>query len=125
MCYKSISDDEVADWPTEITKRVRKLIPKKAMERRSMRYLVQRLEELSKQRFKWALKKAVVDYILMDPTERVRIRIYQVPQTFPLHVIRGPIPWHANYVVSKDVVSSTLFMTHPVSVAIRKLWDEK
>lgn len=90
-----------------------------------MRHLYQRLEERIKNQFKWALKKAVVDYILMDPTERIRIRIYNIPRTHPLHVIRGPIPWHGNFDASKEIVRSTLYVTHPVLVAVRKLWDEK
>lgn len=95
------------------------------MERRSMKYLIKRLEERSQALFKWALKKAVVDYILMDASERVRIKIYHVPKEFPLHVIRGPIPWHNNFVTSRDIIRGTLYLSHPVIVAIRKIWDER
>lgn len=121
----SISDDEVADWPEEMTINIRRLLPKRSMERRAMRLLVERLEERNKELFKWALKKSVVDYILMDPAERVRIRIYHVPKEHPHNIIRGPLPWHGSFVAANDTVRNTLFFAHPVIVRIRKLWDDK
>lgn len=90
-----------------------------------LKVLVERLEERARSWFKWALKKAIVDYILMDPAERVRIKVFQVEQSYQPRIVRGPIPWHNNYVTCREVMRNTLFLCHPILVRLRKLWDDK
>lgn len=87
--------------------------------------LRERLEDRAKVWFKWALKKAVVDYILLDPAERVRIKVFQTEQPYRPKLIRGPIPWHNSYVTCRDAIRNTLFLSHPILVRLRKLWNEK
>ncbi|XP_035707277.1 dynein heavy chain 3, axonemal-like [Folsomia candida] len=122
---QSISDDDVADWPPNTSSKIRKLLPKSCTEKRVLKVLVERLEERARSWFKWALKKAIVDYILMDPAERVRIKVFQVEQSYQPRIVRGPIPWHNNYVTCREVMRNTLFLCHPILVRLRKLWDDK
>jgi dynein heavy chain len=84
-----------------------------------------RLEERAKALYKWALKKSILDYILLDPTERVRLRIFQVELGHEPCLIRGPLPWHNNVVTCREVMRNSLFHTHPVIIALRRLWDSK
>jgi dynein heavy chain len=89
-----------------------------------LRFLIQNLEEEVKTLYRWAEKRAIVDYIFMDWTERIRLRVYQIPKAFPNYIVRGPLPWHNNYLVSRETMRHNLFITHPVMLAIRRLWDD-
>ena len=69
------------------------------------------------------IKKAIVEYILLDPDERERIRIRQVPRSYPKFTIRAPIPWHANILICRESIRHALFITHPVVLEIQRIWN--
>ncbi|CAF4165187.1 unnamed protein product [Rotaria magnacalcarata] len=71
-----------------------------------------------------ALRKAIVDYILLDPNERQRVKIQHTPKRFNLRTIRAPIAWHDALDETKRDLLSTLHMNNPIMTFLQTLWDE-
>ena len=59
------------------------------------------LEEVNSE-YVSAVKRAVVDYVLMDEKERKRINVRKVPKRFATRVIRAPVPWHQSFLTAKQ-----------------------
>ena len=72
-----------------------------------------------------AMRKAVVDYVLMDPGERKRVNVPRVPGTFERSLIRAPVPWHGQYVIARQYCRHNLFTLNPVVVRVSHLWHRR
>ena len=59
-----------------------KFIPIELSESKFMRLLEQELKEEIKQDYKYSMKKAIVDYVLLNPDERARVKIEALPKPF-------------------------------------------
>jgi dynein heavy chain len=70
-----------------------------------------------------SLCKAMLDYILLDPEERKRLKIHNFPAEYPAIVIRAPIPWHNTFVISSHVLHHRLFIVNPILLSLRDLWE--
>ena len=71
-----------------------------------------------------AIRKAIVDYILLDPHERQRVKIQRTPKPFHLRTIRAPIAWHDTMDDTKKDLQITLHGNNPIMSALQTLWDE-
>ncbi|KAJ3188443.1 Dynein heavy chain 3, axonemal [Gaertneriomyces sp. JEL0708] len=80
------------------------------------------LEEIH-QEYKIALKRAVLDYILLDPTEQQRLAIEPFLNPYVPHIARAPVPWHQNVVDSKVAIEDNLFVTNPVFLEVLKIYE--
>ncbi|XP_068100920.1 dynein axonemal heavy chain 3 [Hyperolius riggenbachi] len=69
-----------------------------------------------------SLRKSIVDYILKDPEERNRLFIANIPRSFPLRVIRAPVPWHASYSETHQWNEDHLFTVNPMMLELQRLW---
>lgn len=63
-----------------------------------------------------------VDYVLMDPSERLRLSISSVPKSFPWRVIRAPVPWMSSYQEAHLWQSQHLFSASPIMVLLQEVW---
>lgn len=63
-----------------------------------------------------------VDYILLDPEEKVRLSISTVPKLFPSFVIRAPVPWSENYQETHSWLKENLYTLNPLLLHIQTLW---
>lgn len=63
-----------------------------------------------------------VDYVLMDPLERLRLSISSVPKSFPWRVIRAPVPWMLSYQEAHLWQSQHLFSASPIMVLLQEVW---
>ena len=52
--------------------------------------------------FRLAEKKSIIDYLLLDPAERLRTNIMHVPSNYKSSVIRAPVPWKQSRVVAQQ-----------------------
>ena len=64
--------------------------------------------------YRTAMKRAIIDYILLDYSERVRVNVLEIPTRFKPSVIRAPVPWRNNYLISKQFCRHNLFTTHSI-----------
>jgi dynein heavy chain len=71
-----------------------------------------------------AIRKSIVDYILLDPHERQRVKIHNVPKTFRLRTIRAPIAWHDTMDQTKKDLLIELHGNNPIMTSLQTLWDE-
>lgn len=72
-----------------------------------------------------AEKKSIVDYVLLDPAERLRVDILELPTKFKTSIIRAPVPWRNNYLVSKQFCRHNLFITNQIIMRIRTTWEKR
>ena len=49
-----------------------------------------------------AEKKAIIDYLLLDPAEKLRTNIMHTPSSYKSSVIRAPVPWKQSRVVAQQ-----------------------
>ncbi|XP_055507859.1 dynein axonemal heavy chain 3 [Leucoraja erinacea] len=82
------------------------------------------LEEVNND-YNSSLRKAIVDYILKDPSERMRLFISSVPRPFPQRVIRAPVPWHNDNTKARAWNESHLFVDNPMMNLLQQLWRTK
>ncbi|XP_032391908.1 dynein heavy chain 3, axonemal isoform X1 [Etheostoma spectabile] len=80
------------------------------------------LEEEVKRDYDFSLKENIVNYILMDPSERQRLSISSVPKPFPRRVIRSPVPWAASYKEVQTWQSRHLFTISHIMVLLQDVW---
>uniref|UniRef100_A0A3Q3EKF3 Dynein axonemal heavy chain 3 n=1 Tax=Labrus bergylta TaxID=56723 RepID=A0A3Q3EKF3_9LABR len=69
-----------------------------------------------------SLKKSIVDYILMDPSERQRLSISNVPKPFPMRVIRAPVPWATGYREAHMWLGQHLFTVSHIMLLLQDVW---
>lgn len=72
-----------------------------------------------------AIRRAIVDYILLDPSERNRVKIHRTPKVFRPHIIRAPIVWHEPMTETKKNLQVTLHANNPIMAALQSLWDQQ
>ncbi|CAB4069328.1 DNAH [Lepeophtheirus salmonis] len=76
----------------------------------------------------FAERVSIVNYILLDPKERKRLKISMAPPSGVLSssckfIIRAPVPWHQSYIISKQYCRHNLFITNPIMQRIKVIWD--
>jgi hypothetical protein len=52
--------------------------------------------------FRSAEKKSIIDYLLLDPAEKLRTNIMHTPSSYKSSVIRAPVPWKQSRVVAQQ-----------------------
>ncbi|XP_048576009.1 dynein axonemal heavy chain 3 isoform X2 [Nematostella vectensis] len=75
--------------------------------------------------YDFSVRKAIVDYVLKDPSEKNRLHIKSTPKPFPQRTVRAPVPWHTPYRQSWDINAKNLFITNPVMMEIQNLWYDR
>ncbi|CAG2066829.1 unnamed protein product, partial [Timema podura] len=70
-----------------------------------------------------SLRKAILDYITLDPEERRRLNIQTYPANYPVVHIRAPVPWHNSYVSLGQLVYHNLFIGSPILRTLRDIWQ--
>ncbi|TNM97969.1 hypothetical protein fugu_014215 [Takifugu bimaculatus] len=64
----------------------------------------------------------LVDYVLLDPSERRRLAVYNVPTPFPKRVIRAPVPWESGYKESCAWIKNHLFAVSAMTIVLQNIW---
>ncbi|KAI9093996.1 dynein heavy chain, N-terminal region 2-domain-containing protein, partial [Phlyctochytrium arcticum] len=70
-----------------------------------------------------ALKRSIVDYILLDPMEQVRLSIPPFLTVWYPRIARAPVPWHDKVIESKALMDANLFITNPVMVQLLSIYE--
>lgn len=122
---EGISPSHVPDIPAEVLENVNSRLHLKLLTNPDWKDLRRDLQEEVKKDYKLSWQKAAVDYILLDPTERARLRIHFVPRVSVSLVVRAPVPWHETFLSSKEMQLHQLFITSRVMEHIQLLWWNK
>ena len=70
-------------------------------------------------------QKTIVDYVLMDSSEKERLRIGAFPRSYPLRIVRAPVPWHGSFLQCKETQTHQLFITNQIMTELHMLWWRK
>uniref|UniRef100_A0A8C9L6L3 AAA+ ATPase domain-containing protein n=1 Tax=Pavo cristatus TaxID=9049 RepID=A0A8C9L6L3_PAVCR len=108
--HRAVQEDMLAPQDEEVMNVILKQIPTRILANPYLKNSLLSLKEEIKEDYRISLMKAIVDYILMDPSERERLLIGSTPRPFPLRVIRAPVPWHSSYKEAKSWNESNLFV---------------
>lgn len=74
------------------------------------------------QDYKDSIRFAIVDHILLDPAERIRLMIDTIPIEYPVIQIRAPIPWHQAITFAGHKIEHNLFIGNEILRNIRDLY---
>ncbi|KAM6899568.1 dynein axonemal heavy chain 3 [Xenentodon cancila] len=90
----------------------------------SKRFQVLREEMIQEveQEYFFILKKNIVDYILMDPSECQRLSISSIPKPFPKRIIHAPVPWALSYREACIWQNQHLFTVSPIMIMLQQVW---
>ncbi|XP_059835308.1 dynein axonemal heavy chain 3 [Hypanus sabinus] len=102
--------------------RIEQLLPKELKSVPDLQTLRMELLEEVQNDYDSSLRKAIVNYILKDSSERMRLFISSVPRPFPRRIIRAPVPWHKTYSKAKAWNESHLFVVSPMMDLLQDLW---
>ncbi|XP_027467991.1 dynein heavy chain 3, axonemal [Zalophus californianus] len=117
-----IQKDMIAPEEDEVMHRISKLISNTLLTSPFLEPLMIALVKEKENDYYSSLMKSIVDYILMDPTERKRLFIENIPRMFPRRVIRAPVPWHSVYRNAKKWNEEHLHTVNPMMLNLKELW---
>ncbi|KAI9090456.1 dynein heavy chain and region D6 of dynein motor-domain-containing protein [Phlyctochytrium arcticum] len=70
-----------------------------------------------------SVKKAIVDFVLKDPREKVdHGTLEKSGEDSFVMIRRSTASWQASYIQSRQIISSTLFIVNPTIAEIQELW---
>ncbi|CAM4521786.1 dynein axonemal heavy chain 3 [Lepidochelys kempii] len=124
-CYyihNGIRKDMLVPQSKEMKDMILKHIPNHFLTNPNLEKVLHSLTEEIQDDYHISLMKNIVDYILMDPAERERLFIGNIPRAFPQRVIRAPVPWHSIYQEIKSWNENHLFIVNPMMLILQHLW---
>eukprot|EP00794_Sanderia_malayensis_P006878 gene6878-7653_t len=78
-------------------------------------------DKAAEENYTQSIKKSILDYVLLDPSEQERLGI-----SLPVETIhpagRDWFPWHDSLRAAKSLIFNNLFITHQVVNEIQNLW---
>ena len=69
-----------------------------------------------------SVKRGIVDYILIDESERERLTITECPMYYQPTTIRAPVPWRNSYEIAQQFCISNLHITSKHIRELQNLW---
>ncbi|XP_069555861.1 dynein axonemal heavy chain 3 [Brachyistius frenatus] len=97
-------------------------LPSDSEDNRRLQMLRANMEEEIKRGYYFSLRKSIVDYILMDPSERQRLSIFSIPKPFPRRVIQAPVPWAISYREAQMWQNKHLFAVTYIMFILQNVW---
>ena len=67
----------------------------------------------------------LVDYILLDKTERDRLHIRATTRPFPRRTYRAPVPWNETYAIQKTHCDEHVHNINEMMLLVQNLWCSK
>jgi hypothetical protein len=90
----------------------------------SLKLLHDELKQEIHMNYDRAVRQGIIEYMLLDPNERERVKIYHIPRRFRSRTIRAPIAWHDTMELTKNELQTTLHVNNPIMSALQTLWDD-
>ncbi|GFR34099.1 dynein heavy chain 3, axonemal [Trichonephila clavata] len=79
----------------------------------------------AKKNYHTAVKQGIVDYVLLDKSERQRLKIKRCPSKWPQIFVQTPLPWNNVVHSARKSLQSKAFLLRPCIKKISYLWAEK
>ncbi|XP_047106954.1 dynein axonemal heavy chain 3 [Schistocerca piceifrons] len=120
---QGITDDMIEQFPDIFLREAKKRIPNKYLSKEEFQHIIEECESDILSNYNRSLRQAIIEYILHDPQEKIRLKIETYPLQYPRKVIRSPVPWHTSCIIARQFMSKKLFVGHPVFVSLQELWN--
>lgn len=120
-----VSSDDLPSMPGVVMDNVNSRILPKLLKNPDWKELREMLWMEIKEDYKRSWQKSIVDYVLMDSSEKERLKIGSFPRAFSQRIIRAPVPWHDSFHQSKAAQVLQLFTTNRVMAELHVLWCNK
>ncbi|XP_049869343.1 dynein axonemal heavy chain 3 [Pectinophora gossypiella] len=127
----SISGIHIPEFPEDLYKRAKTMVDRQTtdIKKRMLNFLhvlcVRQCRKEILEFFVMAMKRCILDYVLKDPEECVRLKIAFLPPLWPAHVCRAPVPWHNNVLLARQAILYRYYEGNPVLIELRRIWFEK
>ncbi|OCT61613.1 dynein heavy chain 3, axonemal [Xenopus laevis] len=120
--HHGIQNEMLAPQKTEQMDRILISVPNYLLNNPSLEKLILKIKEEIEYDYYKSLRRSIVDYILMDPEEKERLFIANIPRPFPHRLIRAPVPWHTSYNDAHGWNEDHLFTVNPMMLSLQELW---
>ncbi|KAG4091689.1 dynein heavy chain and region D6 of dynein motor-domain-containing protein [Neocallimastix lanati (nom. inval.)] len=125
MYYISDGIDEKEIYPLQEStiENITKLVPENYIKRPNLQNKkAETIQEINDY-YNLAMKKAILNYILLDDNEKIRLNITKTPKIFTPRISRAPVPWHNTLNEAKCVINENLFITNPIMLEVAKIFE--
>ncbi|RZF36882.1 hypothetical protein LSTR_LSTR004570 [Laodelphax striatellus] len=102
-----------------LEKSLKKINPKLLLNKSCLNACIEELHEY----YSNSMRVALLDYIMLDPNERMRLGIHTYPIKYPVLNIRSPVPWHQSKSTSANLMIYNYYCGTPLVIALSKLWE--
>ncbi|XP_078041170.1 dynein heavy chain 3, axonemal [Augochlora pura] len=103
----------------------KKYITGKLRKREDFNELLEFLKSEIIEDYKQRLQYTIADCILLDTSERRRLRFDKSPIEYPLITIRAPVPWHMSKLIAEHHMQYNLFIGNEILKDIQDLYFSK
>ena len=115
--------DNAVENIEKITKdNIFKLLPSQLANNVKLGPTIQQLESEVEYNHVTAMKQGIIDYILIDPNERIRLEIPPVLDRYEIVTARAPVPWHDSLTSLRAGIKESLFITNPVMKSLLEIF---
>lgn len=118
---KGIPAEAIPEMENDVIRQVERSIPSAILNAEHLQKIRRAVLEEIRSVHNIALRKSIVDYILMDEDERSRLGIPTFEAPFIPQIVRAPVPWHNNLIETRVNVEQNLYITNPVMLELLKI----
>ncbi|XP_076804189.1 dynein axonemal heavy chain 3-like isoform X1 [Clavelina lepadiformis] len=122
---KGIAAHQLAGPPPGQMERIQRSLPEKLQDNSDLNLMMNDLREEVLKYYDFSYRKAIIDYILSDDTERRRVHVAAIPRPFLLHTIRAPVPWRSSCLSARDFCKRSLFTVSSLMLHLQNLWFDR
>jgi dynein heavy chain len=121
---RGVNCECLSKMSNETIKQIQSKISDKFLNTEQLQKSLSELQKEVKQNHIKAIKQSIVDYILIDPNEQIRLKIPKMNNLiWAPATARAPVPWHDSMIQSKKFIDENLFITNHVMCEILKIFS--
>ena len=121
---RGFPENSVHEIDDESKERIKKLIPSRLVDNAKLALTVTQIENEIKYNHVTAIKQGVVDYILIDPQERLRLEIPPVFDRYEIVTARAPVPWHNDLISVRKEIEENLYITNSAMISLLDIYTK-
>lgn len=122
---QGVSPRDLPPMPATVQEKVKSRLLQKLLQNPKWKGLRKELWDEVEEDYRLSWQKSIVDYILMDSSEKKRLGIKSVLLDHPQRVIRAPVPWHNSFHQAKGAQTQQLFINNHIMTELQLLWWSK
>lgn len=121
---RGFPEHSVHEIEQETKERIKKLIPSRFIENEKLTSTVTQIEKEIEYNHVTAVKQGIVDYILIDPQERLRLEIPPVMDRYEIISARAPVPWHNDLISVRKEIEENLYITNRAMTSLLDIFSK-